>query len=127
MSPASEAKQLVKARLFPELTTASTGYISDDFSKWFANFLDKVEIKDSRKNFHSFRHTFRDGLREAEILQERVRELGGWSSGSTEDDYGSGTRPSSLAQEIAKVRYDGLNLDGLRPKRCFWLVSPRGA
>ena len=107
------AKQPAKARLFPELTTASTGYISDNFSKWFANFLDKVEIKDNRKNFHSFRHTFRDGLREAEISQDRVRELGGWSSGSTEDDYGSGTRPSTLAREIAKVRYEGLNLDGL--------------
>ncbi|WP_293812143.1 site-specific integrase [uncultured Bosea sp.] len=107
--------QPARARLFPELTTASTGYISDNFSKWFANFLDKVGIKDARKNFHSFRHTFRDGLREAEIPQDRVRELGGWSSGSTEDDYGSGTRPSTLAQEIAKVRYEGLSLDGLRP------------
>lgn len=111
---AVRAKQPAKARLFPELTTASTGYISDNFSKWFANFLDKVEIKDNRKNFHSFRHTFRDGLREAEISQERVRELGGWSSGSTEDDYGSGTRPSTLAQEVAKVRYEGLDLTELK-------------
>lgn len=110
---AARAKQPAKARLFPELTTASTGYVSDNFSKWFANFLDKVEIKDSRKNFHSFRHTFRDALREAEIPQDRVRELGGWSSGSTEDDYGSGTRPSTLAREIAKLRYEGLDLEGL--------------
>lgn len=109
------AKQPPKARLFPDLTMASTGYISDNFSKWFANFLDKVEIKDARKNFHSFRHTFRDALREAEIPQDRVRELGGWSSGSTEDDYGSGTRPSTLAREIAKVRYEGLDLTSLLP------------
>jgi integrase len=102
-----------KARLFPELTVASTGYVSDNFSKWFANFLDKVGITDGRKNFHSFRHTFRDALREAEIPQDRVRELGGWSSGSTEDDYGSGTRASTLAREIAKVRYDGLDLQHL--------------
>lgn len=102
-----------KARLFPELTVASTGYISDNFSKWYANFLDKVGIKDSRKNFHSFRHTFRDALREAEIPQDRVRELGGWSSGSTEDHYGSGTRASTLAREIAKIRYDGLDLGHL--------------
>jgi integrase len=102
-----------KARLFPELSTASTGYISDNFSKWFANFLDKVAVTDGRKNFHSFRHTFRDALREAEIPQDRVRELGGWSSGSTEDDYGAGTRPSTLAREIAKVRYEGLDLGHL--------------
>lgn len=102
-----------KARLFPELTLASTGYVSDNFSKWFANFLDKVGITDNRKNFHSFRHTFRDAMREAEIPQDRLRELGGWSSGSTEDDYGSGTRPSTLAREIAKIRYEGFDLGHL--------------
>jgi integrase len=102
-----------KVRLFPELTVASTGYISDNFSKWYANFLDKVGIKDSRKNFHSFRHTFRDALREAEIPQDRVRELGGWSSRNTEDDYGSGTRPSTLAREITKVSYPDVNLEHL--------------
>jgi integrase len=101
------------ARLFPELPIASTGYISDNFSKWFARFLDHLGIDDRRKGFHSFRHTFRDALREAEIPQDRVRELGGWSSGATEDDYGSGTRPSTLAKEIAKIRYDGVDFSHL--------------
>jgi integrase len=104
------------ARLFPELPVARTGYISDNFSKWFARFLDHLGIDDRRKGFHSFRHTFRDALREAEIPQDRVRELGGRSSGSTEDDYGSGTRPSTLAREIAKIRYEGLDLRGLYPR-----------
>lgn len=107
------AKQPAGARLFPELTTASTGYISDNFSKWAGNFLKSLGVKRPRISFHSFRHNFRDALREAEIPQDRVRELGGWSSGSTEDDYGSGTRPSTLGREMAKVRYEGLNLDGL--------------
>jgi integrase len=111
------ARNVPKTRLFPELTVASTGYASDNFSKWFAHFLDKVGIKDARKNFHSFRHTFRDALREAEIPQDRVRELGGWSSGSTEDDYGSGTRASTLAREIAKVRYDRVDLRTLYAAR----------
>jgi integrase len=110
---AVRAKQPANARLFPELTTASTGYISDNFSKWSGNFLRSLGIKRPRVSFHSFRHNFRDALREAEIPQERVRELGGWSSGSTEDDYGSGTRPSTLAREIAKVRYEGLDLTEL--------------
>lgn len=107
------AKQPAKARLFPELTTAKSGYISDNFSKWSGNFLRSIGIKRPRVSFHSFRHNFRDALREAEISQERVRELGGWSSGSTEDDYGAGTRPSTLAREIAKVRYEGLDLTKL--------------
>ncbi|MBN9468972.1 MAG: site-specific integrase [Bosea sp.] len=68
--------QPAKARLFPELTTASTGYISDNFSKFFAIFLDKVGIKDSRKNFHSFRHSFRDGLRDGLLPVSWTPRLG---------------------------------------------------
>jgi integrase len=102
-----------KARLFPELAIASTGYFSDNFSKWFAHFLDKAGIADRRKNFHSFRHTFRDGLREARIPQDRIRELGGWAADATEDQYGSGTRASTLAREIAKVRYKNIDLSHL--------------
>ncbi|HZH11148.1 MAG TPA: site-specific integrase [Microvirga sp.] len=102
-------------RLFPELNIASTGYYSDNFSKWFGHFLDKVGITERRKGFHSFRHTFTDALLDAEIPQNRVRELGGWSGRNTEDHYGSGTRASTLAREIAKVQYDGLDLQHLYP------------
>lgn len=101
-------------RLFPELSIASTGYASDNFSKWFARFLDSRGIKDVRLNFHSFRHGFRDALREASIPQDRVRELGGWSSRSTEDGYGKGTKASTLAAEIAKIEFVGLDLDHIR-------------
>lgn len=107
----------VSARLFPELeASGSTGYISDPFSKWFARFLEKVGIRERRKTFHSFRHTYRDALREADISVERVRALGGWSTGNTEDRYGSGLRPSTLARDMAQVAFDGLNLNHLLPQ-----------
>lgn len=93
--------------LFPELTVAkSTGYFSDNFSKWFSRFLLKAGAKTRNTSFHSFRHSYRDALREADISRERVQALGGWASGRTEDDYGSGLRPRTLAREIEKVRYD---------------------
>jgi integrase len=66
------------APLFPELPIASTGYRSDLFSKFFANFQKHVGIKAKKKAFHSFRHCFRDALREADLSPERVRALGGW-------------------------------------------------
>ena len=101
-------------RLFPELTTAeASGYLSDNFSKWFARFLQSCGAAKPRTAFHSFRHNYRDALREADISAERVRALGGWSSGRTEDNYGSGLRANSLAQEIDKVRYEGLDLSHL--------------
>ncbi len=101
-------------RLFPELTAArASGYLSDNFSKWFANFLRSCGATQQRTSFHSFRHNYRDALREGNISAERVRALGGWSSGRTEDDYGSGLRASTLAREIEKVGYEGLDLSHL--------------
>ncbi|GBD47075.1 site-specific integrase [Methylopila sp. Yamaguchi] len=102
-----------EGRLFPEITEAKTGYYSDNFSKWFGNFLQSVGAKTPKTSFHSFRHNFRDALREADISPERVRALGGWSSGKTEDNYGQGHKPRTLAEEITKVRFDGLDLSGL--------------
>ncbi|PHJ51350.1 hypothetical protein VF02_37910, partial [Nostoc linckia z1] len=85
------------------------------FSKWFARFLNKVGIEGHRKTFHSFRHTYRDALREADISIERVRALGGWSTGNTEDRYGAGTKASTLARDISRVGYHGLDLSHLQP------------
>lgn len=94
-----------KQRLFPELEAAkATGYLSDVFSKWFSRFLDKAGAKRPRTSFHSFRHNYRDALREADISIERIRALGGWSTGNTDEDYGSGFRASTLAVDMAKVR-----------------------
>lgn len=103
-------------RLFPELTLASTGYASDNFSKWFARFLDGRGIKDRRKAFHSFRHTFRDALQAAGVSQERVRMIGGWAGQGTDKLYGGSpaTLAAVFAQEIQKVSYAGLDLSKLR-------------
>jgi integrase len=95
-------------RLFPELTRAKTESLSDNFSKWFSGFLEAIDAKTKRTSFHSFRHTYRDALREADISRERVQALGGWSSHGTDEIYGNGPRPSTLAREIEKVRFRGL-------------------
>ena len=101
--------------LFPELPLGSTGYRSDPFSKYFARFLDHVKIKDKKKVFHSFRHSYRDALREADISLEKVRALGGWSGKNTEDHYGSGLRASTLAEAIEDISYPKLDLSHLYP------------
>ncbi|MFC3642754.1 DUF6538 domain-containing protein [Aquibium oceanicum] len=102
-----------KVPLFPELSAGSTGYRSDPFSKFFARFRHKVGITDRKKVFHSFRHTYRDALREADISDQKVRALGGWSSSRTEENYGRGLKASTLARDIQSVKYDGLDLSHL--------------
>ncbi|MBB3147731.1 integrase [Phyllobacterium trifolii] len=110
---ARRKKGLATDVLFPELPLGSTGYRSDPFSKYFARFLDHIEIKDKKKVFHSFRHSYRDALREADISIEKVRALGGWSGKNTEDHYGSGLRASTLAEAIEDIRYPKLDLSHL--------------
>lgn len=102
-------------RLFPDLTLASTGYASDNFSKWFARFLDGRGIKHGRKSFHSFRHTFRDALQAAGTSQERVRMIGGWAGEGTDKLYGGAPAvlAAVFAEELQKVRYPGLDLSAL--------------
>jgi integrase len=101
-------------RIFPELPRGKRGYYSDPFQKWFSRFLTQIGTKTPKTSFHSFRHCYRDALREADISQERVRALGGWTSkGGAEEIYGAGHRASTLAREIEKVRYPGLDLSHL--------------
>ena len=105
-------------RLFPELKPDTLGYLSGTFSKWFNDkrrFLGKLGLDVTGVSFHSFRHNYRDALREAEIGLERVRALGGWRRDSDGEEaiYGKGLKAATLYKEIEKVRYPGLDLSHL--------------
>jgi integrase len=82
------------------------GYRTNAIQKTLARQIARAGAKAPRTSFHSLRHNFRDGLREADVSRDAVLALGGWSTGGTEEDYGKGLRPSTLARELAKVRYD---------------------
>ncbi|TAV33693.1 site-specific integrase [Rhizobium ruizarguesonis] len=99
-------------RLFPELPGEKQDEISDLFQKRFAYWQKKtLGIAEKGVSFHSFRHGFRDALREAGVPIDSTRALGGWArSGGVEERYGQGTRPSTLAKWMAEVSYKGLIL-----------------
>lgn len=105
-------------RLFPELKPDALGYLSGPFSKWFNDkrrFIGKLDMDVKGVAFHSFRHNYRDALREAEIGLERVRALGGWRRDSEGEEaiYGKGLKAATLYKEIEKVGYAGLDLTHL--------------
>lgn len=101
-------------RMFPELPMGASGYYSDPFQKWFSRFLVKLNAKTDATSFHSFRHNFRDALREADASPERGEVLCGWSdSGRVSEKYGRGFKISTLFKEISKVAYPNLGLQHL--------------
>lgn len=82
MTFVAERRAAGAVRLFGELQKSSTGYYSDPFSKWFRRFLQRAGADRPKTCFHSFRHCYRDALREARIEHEVALALGGWSSGN---------------------------------------------
>lgn len=108
-------------KLFAEVGMGATGYRSTTFSSWFTRFTDKAGARAPKTCFHSFRHVFRDALREAKVERDIALALGGWSrpggsggSGSVSDAYGSGYRVETLFEAISRVRYPDLDLIHLR-------------
>jgi integrase len=72
--------------LFPSYTSATKcngNSASAALNKWLKQYTGQGVI-------HSFRHSFRDRLREAEVDIELTDQLGGWASSSIGQSYGSG-------------------------------------
>ena len=72
--------------LFPSYTSATKcngNSASAALNKWLKQYTGQGVI-------HSFRHSFRDRLREAEVDVELTDQLGGWASSSIGQSYGSG-------------------------------------
>jgi integrase len=59
-------------------------------SKWFGRYKIKQGITDSRKTFHSFRHTLIDDLRDAGVQDSLIKRIAGHEDGAvTFSIYGS--------------------------------------
>lgn len=107
-----------EANLFPELPFGHLGYRSTAISRWFSRFLEKAGAAAHLTCFHSFRHNFRDALREAKIDREIALVLGGWitdgKSTAIADNYGNGYGAATLSEAINAVRFERLDFSHLR-------------
>jgi integrase len=88
----AEARRVKKGtvRLFPEFPYGSDDQASTVASKWFARFLDSVNLTDKKLVFHSFRHLVEDAFRDALLPQYVIDRILGHSNGSVSDGYGNG-------------------------------------
>lgn len=97
-------------------TPIFAGFNEDAFSKFFGRFLGKLGITDEKLVFHSFRHTFSDAMRGARIDSPLAKALIGHADGTVTGIYGNGYPMANLAEAMAKIRYEGLDLAHLQPE-----------
>ncbi|QDZ29892.1 hypothetical protein FAY22_19145 [Noviherbaspirillum sp. UKPF54] len=107
-----QAKAEGRKRIFHKLVPSIDGKESGNFSKWFGRYLrDVCKVADKRMVFHSFRHLFKEVLREAEIPKEINDALTGHESGDVGDKYGGDAYPiRPLVNAIKRYRIPGLIL-----------------
>lgn len=100
-----------EVHLFPELRADVRGYKGAVFQKRFNSFRVSIGITDPNAVFHSFRHTWRDAMRNAGIHTEMAQVLGGWAGVGQDQRYGSERfSPDVRLRDISRITYEGLDL-----------------
>jgi integrase len=90
-------------RLFPELE-AVRGKLGHAPSKWFGRYKTKLGITDSRKTFHSFRHTLIDDLRDAGVQDSLIKRIAGHEDGAvTFSIYGSRSPLKAMVEALQRI------------------------
>jgi len=109
---AQQAKAEGRKRIFHKLVPSIDGKEGGNFTKWFSRHLrDTCKVTDKRMVFHSFRHLFKEVLREAEIPKEINDALTGHESGDVGDKYGGDAYPiRPLVNALKRYRVPGLTL-----------------
>jgi integrase len=100
-------------RLFADLKIGKDGYYSSPFSKYFGRFLVSVGAKSKKTAFHSFRHSFEDACRDAELPVELTNALQGHGAEGMAGRYGRGYVLKKLDEALRRVSYLGLDLSHL--------------
>ena len=100
-------------RLFHELVNEADDMLSNKMSKQFGYWLDQTGIEADGDVFHSFRHTFKDACRNSGVPEEISKSLMGHEQEGMSARYGDGFYLKTLAAEVARIGYPGLDLSHL--------------
>ena len=97
------AVRRIDAPLWPDVKSSTERALSAAWSQWFGRYLrTHCGITDTRKVYHSFRHTFKQAARDAGVPREVHDAITGHSDGSVSDGYG-GTSFKTLASAMATI------------------------
>ncbi|MGU1832539.1 DUF6538 domain-containing protein [Pseudomonas aeruginosa] len=98
-------------RVLPELTCHKKHGYGAAPSKWFTRVREQLGFRDGegQKDFHSFRHTIADHLKQKGISEALVGGLLGHQTGGiTFSRYGKDFRPEVLAPVVEAVDFDAV-------------------
>ena len=108
-----------EGRVFPELKRINNRY-GHGVSKWFGLFRKRCGInrKDRKKDFHSFRHTVANHLKQKDVPETYIAQLLGHKEGSiTSGRYGKRYEVKQLLSEsVSKLDY-GIDLTHLKKSK----------
>lgn len=94
-----------KTKLFSDLTPDTLDVQTKEASRRAGRVIDKVSV-DPRLVFHSFRHTFKDLCRDADIPIDVHDQLSGHAPANAGGRYGFGRAVAKLAQHLEKLQLD---------------------
>lgn len=104
-------RSLPSGLLFPEVP-AHSKYETDNssrFSKWYQSDLKYFGLGERRAKltFHSFRHTFKNGLDRADVREDKKDEICGWARSKKQGRrYGIGLEADVLKSSVDAVDFD---------------------
>jgi integrase len=76
------------------------------YQKRYSNFNRKYITQDKKKVFHSFRHTFINNLKQSGVIEQRIAEIVGHTTGSIDmERYGKAYNPKVLLDTLEKLDY----------------------
>jgi len=116
-------------RVFPELSLHKRHGFAANPSRWFGNYRAKAGVGDGdeRKDFHSFRHTVADELKQAGTSESLIAALlGHMSGGITYNRYGKDYAPGLLLPVVNLLSFDCIGTFGLKlsTTRCSSSMAP---
>ncbi|MDZ7852363.1 MAG: tyrosine-type recombinase/integrase [Halomonas sp.] len=96
-----------EGRLFPELSYHDKHGYSGQPSKWFSRVRNSLEIQgEKRKDFHSFRHTVANQLKQKGHAESLIAGLLGHATGGiTNTRYGKDYAPEVLVNVVEEIAY----------------------
>ena len=104
-----------RERLFQELKLSEGNYNKNVSTFFNKRYLPSLGLKTDKKNFHSFRHTVSDHLKQKGIEPHFVNELLGHTTGNIDQDrYGKGYNPDILYNKcVKKIFYETSHKRGI--------------